>query len=152
MKRLYVIPAALGILAFAAAAQDEQAVVLEKKMAEAKQIAAQVRVVGLQRGVMAKTVKAAPYSGVEVNESTQMLADGTRIHNESQTQIYRDSEGRMRRETPNEITIWDPVANASYLLNPKAQTARKMPMGNFVYTSNRTGNGEVSTMIMRSGT
>jgi len=150
MKRLYVIPA-LGVFAFAAAAQDEQGVVLEKKMAEAKQIAAQVRVVGLQGGVMGKTVKGAPYSAVEVNESTQMLADGTRIHNESQTQVYRDSEGRMRRETPNEITIWDPVANTSYLLNPKTQTARKMPMGNFVFTSNRTGNGEVSTFTLRTG-
>src|SRR3954469_20548890 len=150
MKRLYVIPA-LGVFAFAGAAQDEQGVVLEKKMAEAKQIAAQVRVVGLQGGVMGKTVKGAPYSAVEVNESTQMLADGTRIHNESQTQVYRDSEGRMRRETPNEITIWDPVANTSYLLNPKTQTARKMPMGSFVVTSDRTRNGEVSTFTVRTG-
>src|SRR6059058_5646459 len=145
MKRLYVISAALGVLTFAAAAQDEQAVVLEKRMAELKQMTAQVRVVGLQGGVMGKTVKGAPYSGVEVNESTQMLADGTRIHNESQTQVFRDSEGRMRRETPNEITIWDPVANASYLLNPKTQTARKMPMGNFVLKSDRTSNGEMNT-------
>ena len=65
-----------------------------------------------------------------------MLADGTRIHNETQTQVYRDSEGRLRRETPNEITIWDPVANASWVLNPKTQTARKLPMGNFLSTTN----------------
>ena len=96
---------------------------------------------------MGKTVKGAPYSGVEVNESTQMLADGTRIHNESQTQVYRDSEGRMRRETPNEITIWDPVANASYVLNPKTQTARKLPMGNFHLPARRTRNGEVFTRV-----
>jgi len=121
---------------------------MEKLAAE--KMALQVRVVGLQGGIMGKTVKGAPYSGVEVNESTQMLADGTRIHNESQTQVYRDSEGRMRRETPTEITIWDPVANASYLLNPKAQTARKLPMGNFVFTSNRTGNGEVNTFTIRT--
>jgi hypothetical protein len=151
MKRLYVIPATLGIFAFAAAAQDEPAVVLEKRMAELKQMTAQVRVVGLQGGIMGKTVKGAPYSAVEVNESTQMLADGTRIHNESQTQVFRDSEGRMRRETPNEITIWDPVANTSYLLNPKTQTARKMPMGTFFFKSDRAGNGEVSTVLMRSG-
>src|SRR3954454_20195185 len=79
-----------------------------------------------------------------------MLADGTRIHNESQTQVFRDSEGRMRRETPNEITIWDPVANASYVLNPKTQTARKLPMGNFVFTTNRVSGGEVSTFTVRS--
>src|SRR4051812_42082551 len=151
MKRLYAIPAALGIFTFAAAAQDEHAALLEKKLALEK-MTAQVHLLGVQGGVMSKTIKGAPYSGVEVSETTQMLADGTRIHNESQTQVFRDSEGRMRRETPNEITIWDPVANTSYLLNPKTQTARKMPMGNFVFTSNRMGNGEVSTMVMRSGT
>jgi len=150
MKTLYVIPAALSILTFAAAAQDEHAVVLEKLAAE--KMALQVKVVGLQGGIMGKTVKGAPYAGVEVSESTQMLADGTRIHNESQTQVYRDSEGRMRRETPTEITIWDPIANTSYLLNPKTQTARKMPMGNFVFSTSRIGNGEGSTVMMRSGT
>ncbi len=142
MKKLCVIPAALALLAFAASAQDEK-LALEK-------LAAQVKVMSLQSGVMGKTIKGAPYSGVEVNESTQMLADGTRIHNESQTQVFRDSEGRMRRETPNEITIWDPVANASYVLNPKTQTARKLPMGNFVYSVNKTGNGEVFTYSLRT--
>ena len=92
MKRLYMIPAALGILTFAAAAQDEHAALLEKKLALEK-MTAQVHLLGVQGGVMSKTIKGAPYSGVEVNESTQMLADGTRIHNESQTQVYRDSEG-----------------------------------------------------------
>src|ERR1043165_8842713 len=125
MKRLYVIPTALGIFTFAAAAQDEQAVVLEKRMAELKQTAAQVRVVGLQGGIMGKTVKGAPYSGVEVNESTQMLADGTRIHNETQTTVYRDSEGRTRRETPDQITIMDPVSGTTYFLDPKSMTAHK---------------------------
>jgi hypothetical protein len=143
MNRLYAIPAALGLLTFSAAAQDDQKIAMEKMVA-------QVRVVGLQGGIMGKTIKNAPYSGVEVSESTQMLADGTRIHNESQTQVYRDSEGRMRRETPTEVTIWDPVANASYVLNPKTQTARKLPMGNFVYTTNRTVNGEMSTFTMRT--
>src|SRR4051812_42351598 len=142
MNRMYVTIAAGLLAAGVAAAQEEHTVVM----------APQIKVLGLQGGVMGKTVKGAPYSGVEVNETTQTLADGTRIHNETQTQVFRDSEGRMRRETPNEVTIWDPVANASYLLNPKTQTARKMPMGNFVFTSNRMGNGEVSTMVMRSGT
>src|SRR3954465_1469661 len=149
MNRLYVIPAALGLVTFAAAAQDEHAAVLEKLAME--KMVAQVKVVGLQGGIMGKTVKGAPYSAVEVNETTQMLADGTRIHNESQTQVYRDSEGRMRRETPNEITIWDPVANASYVLNPKTQTARKLPMGNFVFSTNKANGAEVFTYTLRTG-
>jgi hypothetical protein len=142
MKSLYATLAAGTILAAAAMAQEEH-MVLDK-------VVPQLRVVGLQGSIMGKTVKGAPYSGVEISESTQTLGDGTRIHNESQTQVYRDSEGRLRRETPNEITIWDPVANASWVLNPKNQTARKLAMGNFVYTTDRAAGGGVSTIMMRT--
>jgi membrane-associated protease RseP (regulator of RpoE activity) len=79
--------------------------------------------------VMGPTVKGAPYSATETIENTQTLADGTRIDHTTQTMIYRDTEGRMRRETPDSIDILDPVANTSYLLDPKTQTARQMPLG-----------------------
>jgi hypothetical protein len=36
------------------------------------------------------------------------------------------------------------------VLNPKAQTARKLPMGNFVLTSDRTGPGETFTYSVRT--
>lgn len=143
MKRLYAIAAGASFLAGAALAQDDHAATFER-------MPAQVRVMSLQGSIMGKTVKGAPYSGMEVSESTQVLADGTRIHNESQTQVFRDSEGRIRRETPNEITIWDPVANASWLLNPKTQTARKLPMGNFAYATTRVLNGQGATIRLRS--
>jgi len=82
---------------------------------------------------MGPAVKGAPYSAEELNSSTQVLADGTRIHHENRTTVYRDSEGRVRRETPEQITIMDPVAGASYFLNPKTMTARKAPvMMNYV--------------------
>ncbi len=77
---------------------------------EAERMAAQAKIVGIRSAVIGKTVKDAPYSATEITESNQMLADGTRIHNETTAQVYRDSEGRTRRETPNEVTIWDPVA------------------------------------------
>ena len=145
MNRFYaaVLPGLL--LAGAAAAQEEHTVIM----------APQVRVMSLQGGVMGKTVKGAPYSGVEVTETNQVLADGTRIHNENQTQVYRDSEGRMRRETPNEVTIWDPVANTSWVLNPKTQTARKLPMGTFYYSTRAdapNGRAETMTYTMRVNT
>jgi membrane-associated protease RseP (regulator of RpoE activity) len=79
--------------------------------------------------VMGPTVKGAPYSATETVETTQTLADGTHIDHTTQTMIYRDSEGRMRRETPDSIDILDPVANTSYLLDPKTQTGRQMPLG-----------------------
>src|SRR5262249_41683095 len=86
-------------------------------------------------------VKGAPYSAQAVNESTQTLSDGNRIVNKSTSSIYRDSEGRTRREqtlrafgpfaagadAPQTISIIDPVAGVSYVLDPRTHIARKMP-------------------------
>jgi hypothetical protein len=133
MKRLYVMVAAVPLLALVAAAQDDvirqkqaqEDLAKQKMRAEFEAVAGQMKVIGLSGAAMGPTVKGAPYSAVEVSESNQVLADGTRIHNENQTNVYRDSEGRVRRETPNQITIMDPVASVSYFLNPKTQTATK---------------------------
>jgi len=132
MKRIYAMTVILGALGWTAAAQDTNAQQVELKRAEAdmaKRLVELTKTAFVSAGVMGQTVKGAAYSGVEITETTQVLGDGTRIHNERQTMVYRDSEGRVRRETPNEITIWDPVANTSYVLNPKQQTARQMPLG-----------------------
>jgi hypothetical protein len=88
-----------------------------------------------------KLVKGAPYSAEAITENTQTLSDGNRIVNKSAASIYRDSEGRTRREQslraigpfanegkPSQIIhISDPVAAVSYMLEPHAQIARKMP-------------------------
>src|SRR5205085_2938534 len=84
-------------------------------------------------------VKGAPYSGEAVTESNQTLADGNRITHKSTALVYRDSEGRTRREqtlnnigpfatsgdAPTMIFINDPVAGANYTLDPRTKTARK---------------------------
>jgi hypothetical protein len=127
MKRVYGIAIILAAGACTGPAQ-EPARQEELKRLEAdltKLAASQFRVNG---AIMGNTVKGEPYSGLEITEHTQMLSDGTRIHTESQTMVFRDSEGRLRRETPNEITIWDPVAGTSYVLNPKTQTGRQVPL------------------------
>ncbi len=86
-------------------------------------------------------VKGAPYSAQAITESTQTLIDGNRIVNRSTASIYRDSEGRTRREQTlksigpyanggegvTNIYLSDPVAGTSYTLDPRTQTARKMP-------------------------
>jgi hypothetical protein len=46
-----------------------------------------------------KPVKDAPYSAEAINESIQILPDGNRIIKSSSTKLYRDSEGRTRRES-----------------------------------------------------
>lgn len=85
-----------------------------------------------------KTVKNAPFAAEFSSENVQTLADGNRIVRSSTTNVYRDGEGRMRREqsfaalgalfsngekAPRSIFIYDPVANASYVLNSNARTA-----------------------------
>jgi len=123
--------AAGSLLAFGASAQESEAMA-KKLKAEIESNIVQMKTIGAVRGM---TVKSAPYSAEEISESNQMLADGTRIHRENRTQVYRDNEGRTRRETPDNITITDPVANVTYLLNPKTMTGQKLAMaqGNFMF-------------------
>jgi len=87
-----------------------------------------------------KTVKGAPYSAEAVTESIQTLADGNRIINRNTSSVYRDSEGRTRREQSlkglgifagageepmQTIFINDPVANVTYMLDSRSRTAHK---------------------------
>jgi hypothetical protein len=88
-----------------------------------------------------KVVTGAPYSAQAVTEHTQTLPDGNTIHNTTTANIYRDSQGRTRREqeigaiglwaaqgTPRKvISITDPVGGSRYTLNPDTQEARQMP-------------------------
>jgi hypothetical protein len=84
-----------------------------------------------------KPVTGAPYSADQITEHVQTLADGNRIVNTTTTKIYRDSQGRTRTEMslpalpggpppPVMITIHDPVAGATYLLNAENKTAQKI--------------------------
>jgi hypothetical protein len=84
-------------------------------------------------------VTGAPYSAVQSTESQQPLADGNQIARQEQSKVYRDSQGRVRlehtRRKPGSndqpqtmISIFDPVAGYSYLLNPAKQTAVKVPL------------------------
>ena len=74
-----------------------------------------------------KVVKGAPYSADIETESVQTLGDGNRIVHRSTGRVYRDAEGRVRREEKNgsneTITITDPVANKSFTLEPATRTA-----------------------------
>ncbi len=95
-----------------------------------------------------KVVKGAPYSGEAVTESVQVLGDGNRIVNKFTSTIYRDSEGRTRREQTlkglgvlgngNEplqtIFINDPVAGVTYALDSRSHVAHKSAPFNFEFT------------------
>jgi hypothetical protein len=84
-------------------------------------------------------VKDSPYSADAVTETQQTLADGNRINRTNTSRIYRDSQGRTRREQQiNSLGPWasageptemvfidDPVAGVNYVINTNAQTAQK---------------------------
>ena len=88
-----------------------------------------------------KVVKGAPYSAEAVTETTQTLADGNRIQHKNTAMLYRDSQGRTRREQTlsgvgpfaaaseplQTIFISDPVVGVSYHLESRSKTARKVP-------------------------
>ena len=148
MKRFCGMVAGLAVFAIGAAAQEVASE--QKAKADLEKMMTQVKVLSVQGGVMGELVKAAPYSAVEVTESTQVLADGTRIHRENQTTVYRDSDGRVRRETPEGVSIFDPVAGASYSLDPKTQIARKLPLGmTYFVTSDGPGGPMTSNYSFR---
>ena len=83
-----------------------------------------------------RPVTGAPYSAVAVTEVTQTLADGNRIEHRTASTVYRDSEGRVRREQPSMplgglmaqsgtpiVTISDPVSGTHLMLDPERKAA-----------------------------
>jgi len=100
-----------------------------------------------------KVVKGAPYTAEAVTESVQTLADGNRIVRKTTAQVYRDSEGRTRRDQtigaigpyaaagdpPQTYFINDPVAGVDYILEPRSKVARKLPHMEFSF---KTESGE----------
>jgi hypothetical protein len=87
-----------------------------------------------------KVVKGSPFSAVAVSETTQVLADGNHIHRQTSTALFRDTQGRFRREVtlpaigplaasgdaPQFVIIHDPVAGQRFVLDLKNKTANKM--------------------------
>ena len=104
-----------------------------------------------------KLVTDAPYSAQAATETVQTLADGNRITHQSSSTLYRDSQGRTRRDQtldaigpfgaaanpPNLTFITDPVAQLQYVLDNNAKTAQE--------TSLSTGDWGASASGARAG-
>lgn len=98
-----------------------------------------IRFLGAAPGRPGRVVKGAPYSADVTTEFTQVLGDGNRIHQVTSERLYRDSEGRTRRETslaglstPGEAGVPlafvnDPVAGVSFALDLGKRTVTRMP-------------------------
>jgi hypothetical protein len=140
MKKVWTVLFVLAVAAPAAAqrgtvdpAQDPEAArVIREKLSSAYAAVVEQKIVGEVRArtaVEGRVIPNAPYSAEAVTESTQVLADGNRINRKSVTRVYRDGEGRTRREELNDsgtvvsVSIVDPVAHVTYVLNPSSRTA-----------------------------
>jgi hypothetical protein len=86
-----------------------------------------------------KVVKGAPFSAVAVSESTQTLSDGNHITHKTQTNLFRDGQGRFRKEVTipaigplttsgqpqSFVILHDPVAGVRYTLENDKKVAWK---------------------------
>ena len=86
-----------------------------------------------------KVVTGAPFTGTAITQFTHTLADGTTITNKTQVTLYRDGQGRFRKEgsmplfgdlaesqSHTFVVIQDPVAGKGYFLNPEKKVAHVM--------------------------
>lgn len=96
----------------------------------------------LSSATVGQSVKNLPFSAEEVSESVQTLADGNRIVRSSTGKIYRNGQGRVRREhsggtggmmgsfymTSPGVSILSPAEGNKYLLNSTDKTARVLEL------------------------
>jgi len=104
-------------------------------------LGSRMKILGFEEMHSGKVVAGAPYSAVAVTETTQTLADGTTIDRKIQANIFRDGQGRVRRETTLPVIgplvasgksnpfvmIHDPVAGTAFVLHPDTKLAEQLP-------------------------
>lgn len=111
--------------------------------------------VSSEMSIDGKVVKGAPYSAEATTEMIQTLADGNRIVRRTTSSVYRDGEGRTRREqtlnavgaysssgeASQRIYINDPVGQVNYILDAKNHTARKIDLSGMTMVRKRSPEG-----------
>src|SRR5437763_7734874 len=120
------------------------------------------RFIGAEVGMPGRVVKNAPFSAEIVTETTQALPDGNRIKQSNTVKVYRDSDGRTRREQslnnlnglapnsslPQVAFINDPVGGINYAMDLTKRTATKSASGRGGWGG---GNGGPAPMARRGG-
>jgi len=133
MKTILIVGLATVFQALAQAPDDP---VLRARQHDA--LDAQALILATASLSRAAAVTNAPYSADAVTETTQVLGDGNRIVRRTTQKLYRDSDGRERREesvlavgalaqadAPRVITISDPIEKVSYTLDPQKHVAQR---------------------------
>ena len=107
---------------------------------EGGMIGERIELLGFEGMHGGKVVTGVPFSGVAVSVSSQTLADGNHIARTTQTNVYRDSQGRFRKEVTlpaigplatsgqpmSFVFINDPVAGTNFILHADTKTAEQM--------------------------
>ena len=132
-------PAVASAQAPAQAAPPDDTLFFVQNIAPLPAFGAKIDIISSEAAVAGPVVKGKPYSARSITESVQTLADGNRIVQRNETAIFRDSEGRTRREQtlggvgpwqagePTTIIhIHDPVANKTYMLDPAERVVREI--------------------------
>jgi hypothetical protein len=114
----------------------------------------------MAREMGSKVVTGAPFTAQAVTQTTQTLSTGTHISRNLTATLYRDSEGRTRRDETmggagplassggakrQMVLIHDPVAAAAYALNPQNKTAHKMAFNPAAHAGGRHPASEDAT-------
>jgi hypothetical protein len=170
----YVMTAALLCAAVPVAAQNPEGAPAARRALEGQVMMATKQLAEAQNvriGVESKPIKGAPYSAEATTESVQALADGNRIVSKTSTRLYRDADGRTRRENVGAngadvttISISDPVAGTTYVLDPGSRSAyrsgliftatvdrRVTTAGGTAYTFTRSADGTASLATTEQG-
>ena len=98
-----------------------------------------VRFVSSEFSWREEIVKGAPYAAQAITETVQTLADGNRIVRKNSSRLFRDSQGRTRREQTLDLVgpwvsdqphvtvlINDSVGGVNYILETDSKIARKI--------------------------
>ena len=105
-----------------------------------------------------RPITGAPYSGTEVSSSQQVLANGNVIQRQSQTNFYRDGQGRTRSEmtmkhqdgtTSTHVMVHDPVAGVMHDMDPQNKVSRDSNFHVPPAGANRQGGGANRAMVQR---
>jgi hypothetical protein len=116
-----------------------------------------------------RTVTGVPFTATAVGQTNRTLADGTKISQTVQSNLYRDAQGRVRKEvtlpagsaasngTPKSlVVIHDPVAGTGYVLDASKKIAHAMPQhskgpGNGAPAAGETTTGDTTSTNPRRG-
>ena len=129
MKRTIAFACMTGLVVAALSAQDQTS-------ADRRKVEIAAATGALRVALETRVTRGKPYSADAVTEFVQVLGDGNRIVRRNSSRVFRDAEGRTRREElgdngspqpKNGVTITDPVAGTSFVLDAMTRTAFKSP-------------------------